>query len=172
MIHITYSICIGHLKLALYVCSGTIWLQIHCMRYYKSASEILSASEKIASKMPYLPTWGPVVDGAMGFVPHLPQADRASGFFAPVPLMAGVVRDEGAHESQRYVPNIDSSPDFSESQWADGVCTFCSVMYCTLTNTVLVYSYKLSYSLAGLLERVNTHSNVLLCLFSVIVCSN
>ncbi len=117
--------------------------QVHCLRYSKSFTEIIEVSTQITSKHPNLPVWGPVMDGAMGFIPRMPHADRLGGFYSKVPLLVGLVRDEGADEAQKLLPTV-ASPNFPDSFWHSGVSNFIAQQLAVRTQDVydeLKYRY-------------------------------
>lgn len=48
--------------------TNDMYVLVHCLRYYKTAQQIIDASNGFQSKFVNLPVWGPVVDGEMGYV--------------------------------------------------------------------------------------------------------
>ncbi|CAL8087182.1 unnamed protein product [Calicophoron daubneyi] len=70
---------------------------IYCLRYTVSAEDL----NRFASKIEALrggPSffWNPVVDGTAGFLPRMPLEERKQGRFAKLPMLSGVVHDEGS----------------------------------------------------------------------------
>ncbi|VDQ05065.1 unnamed protein product [Trichobilharzia regenti] len=82
---------------------------VSCLRYDKKAEEINNIVRDIIP-LRGAPTfvWTPVVDGTSGFFPRTPSKERTLGNFAKLPLLAGVVQDEGSLTFQFYL----SHPEF------------------------------------------------------------
>ncbi|CAH8626110.1 unnamed protein product [Dicrocoelium dendriticum] len=70
---------------------------IRCLRYMNSADRINQAAGRLqhlrgATHL----IWTPVLDGTAGFLPRMPLHERRQGRLAKLPLLAGVVHDEGS----------------------------------------------------------------------------
>ncbi|VDP72392.1 unnamed protein product, partial [Schistosoma mattheei] len=77
---------------------------IYCLRYEKTAEQINDAVLELHS-LPGAPSfvWTPVVDGISGFFPRTPAKERSLGNFAKIPLLAGVVQDEGSLALEHFL---------------------------------------------------------------------
>ncbi|VDP75071.1 unnamed protein product [Echinostoma caproni] len=87
---------------------------MRCLRYQKTAKEILDFSYPTPlNGAPYF-IWTPVVDGTAGFLPRIPLEERKQGRFDPVPILAGVTHDEGSqvlitHLSPKRIPHVHAA---------------------------------------------------------------
>ncbi|RTG82413.1 neuroligin [Schistosoma bovis] len=81
---------------------------IYCLRYEKTAEQINDAVLELHS-LPGAPSfvWTPVVDGISGFFPRTPAKERSLGNFAKIPLLAGVVQDEGSLALEHFLYQLD-----------------------------------------------------------------
>ncbi|KAK4472087.1 hypothetical protein MN116_005458, partial [Schistosoma mekongi] len=81
---------------------------IYCLRYEKTAEQINSVILDLHS-LPGAPSfvWTPVVDGIAGFFPRTPAKERSLGNFAKLPLLAGVVQDEGSLALEHFLYQLD-----------------------------------------------------------------
>ncbi|TGZ62645.1 hypothetical protein CRM22_007313 [Opisthorchis felineus] len=82
---------------------------VRCLRLSKSADEIMHASKllrPLRGATPYI--WTPVLDGTAGFLPRTPLDERRLGRFAKVPVLAGVVHDEGSSTLLRRISQWES----------------------------------------------------------------
>nr|CAH8846194.1 unnamed protein product [Trichobilharzia regenti] len=82
---------------------------VSCLRYDKKAEEINNIVRDIIP-LRGAPTfvWTPVVDGTSGFFPRTPSKERTLGNFAKLPLLAGVVQDEGSLTFQFYLSRTEN----------------------------------------------------------------
>ncbi|KAF6775174.1 hypothetical protein AHF37_05355 [Paragonimus kellicotti] len=70
---------------------------VRCLRHSKSADEInLAAKDILPLRGATQYIWTPVLDGTAGFLPRMPLDERKQGRFAKLPILAGVVHDEGS----------------------------------------------------------------------------
>ncbi|CAH8494807.1 unnamed protein product [Schistosoma turkestanicum] len=81
---------------------------IYCLRYEKTAEQINNIVLELHS-LPGAPSfvWTPVVDGMSGFFPRTPAKERSLGNFAKIPLLAGVVQDEGSLALEHFLYQLD-----------------------------------------------------------------
>ncbi|CAH8539858.1 unnamed protein product [Heterobilharzia americana] len=86
------------------------YAMIYCLRYEKTAEQINNVVLELHS-LPGAPSfvWTPVVDGVSGFFPRTPARERVLGNFAKLPLLAGVVRDEGSLALEHFLYQLDQN---------------------------------------------------------------
>ncbi|XP_059158032.1 cholinesterase 1-like isoform X2 [Physella acuta] len=86
---------------------------VDCLRYYRSFEQIVNASALVAMMPGKIGNpWGPVVDGTIvgvdyAFLPDPPADLRRQLIKMKVPLLVGLVRDEGAY----FIPNLPNLID-------------------------------------------------------------
>lgn len=90
--------------------------------------------------------WTPVVDGRVGFLPRMPIKERRQGRFSHVPILAGVVHDEGTSLAKRNLKGMKLSLDseFTEEDFHKAIHDFLNrfnVRFSQETFEELVFRY-------------------------------